>query len=110
MNIKQRLKGKKKNGGRNMAGDFKCLICGKDFSDREPRKRQGALNLHKRQCMLKHYLADPNANMKHLENEKIPASKECDHKWRLLNNAIAIEKRAVENGYSEVCQTCQDIK
>jgi hypothetical protein len=84
---------------------FMCLMCGKDFSDREPRKRQGALNLHKRQCILKHLTkSEPENQSDH--NEPAP----CNHNWRLLKTNIPIEKRAIQNGYTEFCTVCQDVK
>jgi hypothetical protein len=91
-----------------MGGDNKyvCLMCGVDYSDREPRKRQGAFNLHKRNCILKHY----QQSQKIEEPELVGAAAPCNHSWRLLNNNIMIEKRAVQKGFAEVCQGCQEVR
>jgi hypothetical protein len=82
---------------------FMCLICGKDFSDREPKKRQGALNLHKRACILKHLTASQDP-------PKDEQSETCSHEFRLLKTNIPIEKRAIQNGYTEFCPKCQEVQ
>lgn len=72
----------------------KCEICGAEF------EKQGQLNLHKYHCRIK--------NNNWVGREKDQA--ECEHNWRFLNLGVPLEKRAHDNGYREVCSTCQTVK
>lgn len=71
-----------------------CDICG------WVGRHQGALNIHKYHC-----------KMKHGRNEKVEESlQDCTHDWRLLTASSPLERKAVENGYTEVCRKCQEVR
>lgn len=71
-----------------------CDICGREF------EKQGHLNLHKYHCRIKHN------NFEGYEKEQ----KECEHYFRFLNLNVPLERRAYNEGYREVCKTCQMVR
>jgi uncharacterized Zn finger protein (UPF0148 family) len=83
-------------------GKVVCPICQMDFSHKEPRKRQGAMNLHKYHCMMK------NLKSQHEQQQEKP--QECSHTFRLLNNVTPAERQAIARGYTEVCTKCQEVE
>jgi uncharacterized Zn finger protein (UPF0148 family) len=83
-------------------GKIACPICGMDFSHKEPRKRQGAMNLHKYHCMMK--------NFKTQQEQKEEVQDTCSHTFRLLNNVNPAERQAIARGYTEVCTKCQEVE
>lgn len=67
-------------------GDYVCKYCGKDC------KNPNALELHLKFCRAKK------------ENGG------CEHDFRLLNPANIVERKALEDGYLEVCNKCKEIQ
>lgn len=78
-----------------------CDICGYEA------KHQGALNMHKYHCKIKNQNRE---NVSHETKVEKEVEKECNHNYRLLNGSIAIENRAIKNGYTEVCTICQSVQ
>lgn len=66
-------------------------------------KHQGALNMHMYHCKIKN--TPNNTIVQEKENDDV-----CTHDWRFLNLKSPIERKAFENGYTEVCKKCQDLK
>jgi hypothetical protein len=72
--------------------EYKCKYCGKEF------KNQGSINLHEPKCK------------KNPGNVKEEIHEGCQHKFRLLNPKIHAEKKAIQAGYSEVCEYCKELQ
>lgn len=67
-------------------GDYVCKYCGKDC------KNPNALELHLKFCRAKK------------ENG------ECSHNFRLLDPNKLYERRALEDGYIQVCIKCGELE
>lgn len=79
-----------------------CPTCNKEFS------HQGGFNLHKYHCSFKSMKQGQivSRETEHKQLEK----KECEHEWRFLDSNSSVEIRAINSGYSEVCQSCQSLR
>lgn len=90
-------------------GELACRFCGKnDFHGKTEQSKRGALNLHEYHCELKQLKKTALEEKKVEEKEK--KEKGCKHEWRLLKGNNPIELRAIQAGYKEVCDKCQDIR
>lgn len=75
---------------------LRCKYCGAEGrKDGRPFEKQGQLNLHEYHCKMRH--------TGEAEQEK------CKHEFRFLNVKSAIEKKAYDAGYMEVCIKCQEL-
>lgn len=76
----------------------KCVLCGKDFSDN--KKPKSSLRLH--------YYKTHKKRMVDGVLEDI--EKSCDHSFRMLSASNRLEARAMEQGYTKVCEKCEEVK
>lgn len=86
-----------------------CTICGRD-----DLKHQGALNIHMYHCKMKNINMQahvPGGNVTRGTNidTQLPLE-DCVHEWRFLSLKSAIERKAYNGGYKEVCINCQELK
>jgi hypothetical protein len=91
---------------------LKCKYCGK-----EDFKHHGALNLHLMHCERKYYknlALKSNGNTKSIpekETEKqMTKELQCLHEFRILVTNNPIERQAIQAGYKEVCEKCQELR
>ena len=78
--------------------NYKCVLCGKDFS--ENKKPESSLRLH--------YYKTHGKKMVDGVLEDI--EKSCDHSFRMLRPNNKMEARAIEAGYTKVCEKCQEVE
>lgn len=82
-----------------MKKKMKCSVCGKEF------EKQGSLNLHEYHCKLKN-----GQGVQQQQNKQVVNQNSCDHDYRALNSRDSLEYRAINAGFTEVCDKCENLQ
>lgn len=82
---------------------YTCQFCGTTQSKNgKPFTNKGSLAIHEYHC-----------KMRKPGTDKKPEKEECEcgeGKWRFLSPLNSTEKKAMDAGYSEVCDACLSLR